>query len=587
MTKRVAIIEKDKCNPIGCGNFLCVRLCPVNKAGTECIVESDDGKALIYENTCIGCGICPVRCPFGAISIVNLPEKLTAEPIHRYGINSFELFGLPLVKPGVVLGIIGRNGIGKSTALSLLSGFVTPNLGNYAEEGSTAAVVAAYSNSHIGEYFRHLSSAKVAYKPQRVERLTTHYQGTMRELLTRSDERGVAFSLVDRFGLTPLLDRDIAQLSGGELQLLAIIACVSRKADVYYFDEPTSFCDITHRVAVARLLRELDAAVLVVEHDLAILDYISDEVQIVYGEPGCYGIFSQPKSVRRGINAYLDGYLDDDNVRFRSSALNFMVTGGERVVSSLVAFSYPALKKSLGSFSLSVAAGDVHKGEVLAIVGANGLGKSTFMKLLAGVVASDSGEVPVISYLYKPQYLTQDDEVTVYEYLFSRIGSALETSWYKSAVLERLGLTSLLQNAFAHLSGGELQKVHVAACLAGEMDVLLLDEPSAFVDVEDRLVLASVIRDFVAQKDICAIVIDHDISFIDVVSDRLLVFSGQPGVRGLVSSPCGKVDGMNALLCSLDITYRRDKDTGRPRINKPGSQLDREQRAHGTFYYVS
>ena len=591
MVRRVAIVEKDRCNPVGCGNFLCIRLCPVNKTGTECIVESEDHKALIYETTCIGCGICPERCPYDAIHIVNLPEKLAQDPLHRYGINSFELFGLPLIKPHQVLGILGRNGIGKSTALSLLSGFVVPNLGKYTAQGSYDAVIALHSNSTIGDYFRKMQSGtlKVAYKPQRVELLSDHYSGTVRDLLAKSDERGVAFTLFSSLGLAPLFDRDLAHLSGGELQLLAVVACASRQADVYYFDEPTSFCDITHRIAVARLIRDLSsfASVVVVEHDLAILDYISDEIQIVYGEASCYGIFSHTKAVRRAINEYLDGYLTDENMRIRDRSLTFSATATERISRSVEAFVYSSFSKTYSAFSLTVAEGCVYQGEVLAIMGANGLGKSTFMKLLAGELIPDSGKKMHLRVHYKPQYLESSSVGTVYEYLLSCVGSDLDSSWYRSQVLRRLGIDRILQNPFIKLSGGELQKVSVAAQLSGTFDVLLLDEPSAFVDVEDRLVLAQVIRDFVSSREICAVVVDHDIQFIDVVSDRLLVFSGTSSVRGTVGSPLLKVEGMNMVLRLLDITYRRDQETGRPRINKPGSQLDREQRLKGSFYYLA
>lgn len=590
MTKRIAIIDRNKCNPLGCGDYLCIRVCPVNKMGKECIVKADYKKAKIMDELCTGCGICPKKCPYDAISIINLPEKLTDNPIHRFGPNMFELFTLPIVKPNTIVGLIGRNGIGKSTALSILAGQFVPNLGNWKQPPTTQDIVAKYSSTILGDYFKKLFSKEisVAYKPQRVELLAIQYKGhKVKDLLKKIDERGVAEELMKELDINLIEDRNIDELSGGELQRLAIVAAASKKANVYYFDEPSSFCDITHRIKVAKLIRDLGkiASVIVVEHDLATLDYISDEIQIVYGEQSCYGIISQSKSVRRGVNEYLDGFLPDDNMRFREYPIKFSDAPIERSVQPIKLFEYPELKKKLGNFSIHVTPGLVHRGEVMTIMGANGLGKTTFMKMLAGVLKPDNGEIQKLKIAYKPQYLNNEIEGTVEQYLRTTAGSEFASGWYKTNILEKLNIKKILSNQIKTLSGGELQKVHIAAALSTNAEIVAMDEPSAFIDVEDRLAVAEVIKEFIIKKEVCAIVIDHDIQFIDYLGDSMLVFEGLPEREGHVYGPVSKRDGMNRVLKNLDITYRRDKETHRPRINKPGSQLDQEQRHKGEYYY--
>ena len=331
---RIAIIDQDKCHPEQC-NWLCFGACPVNRTGKECIIKGK--KAIIDEELCTGCGICPKKCPYEAIQIVNLPEELKEEPVHRFGKNAFRLFRLPIPKKGEVVGILGRNGIGKSTALEILSGKIIPNLGDFENGGNYDRVIEKYSKVSLGDYFRKLKNGeiRVAYKPQRIELLPKVFSGKVGELINRIDERDIGEKLINELGIEHLKERKLDELSGGELQKVAIIATAVKDADFYFFDEPASFADVTSRIKIAKLIRSLKevGAVIVVEHDLATLDYISDEIQILYGVEGAFGIVSQSKGVRRGINEYLDGYLPDDNVRFRDYSIKFEDKNSENVVS--------------------------------------------------------------------------------------------------------------------------------------------------------------------------------------------------------------------------------------------------------------
>ncbi len=592
MRKVIAIVEKIKCHPDKCQHE-CIKYDPINKSGGEGFHLGASGKAELSEEVAMELHkICAKKCPFGAIHIINIPEKLKEDPIHKYGNNSFELYSLPIIKEKTIVGIIGRNGIGKSSALQLLTGVLKPNLGKYELKVNDEEIIKKYSTTWIADYFKKLLAKKiqVAYKPQRVELLVELYHGHQVSALLRNiDERNVVPLLLKELDMDALIGRNIEELSGGELQRVAIIATAAKKAEVYYFDEPSSFLDITHRIKVAKVIRTLSlfASVVVVEHDLATLDYISDEIQIVYGEPACYGIFSQSKAVRRGINEYMDGFLPDENIRFRSYPLKFSERPLERGVSKEVLLDVPVLEKSYETFTLKTTAGSIHRGEVLAVMGANGLGKSTFLKLLSGGEQPDKGIIENIKISYKPQYLNYALEGDVETHLKKIAGAAFDSGWYKTTILEKLSIHSILNNKISELSGGELQKVHIAACLSmQDVDIIAMDEPSAFIDVEDRLHIAEIIKDVVIMRDIAAIIVDHDIQFIDYLADSMLVFEGTPAKEGHVVGPLSKRAGMNRVLKNLDITYRRDKLTGRPRINKPGSQLDQEQRSKGEYYYV-
>jgi len=600
MSRRIAIIEEDKCHPEKCGNYLCIRLCPVNREGDECISKSiTTKKASIDAQLCTGCGICPKRCPFGAIHIINLPEKLDSLPIHKFGKNSFELFTFPTVKKGSVVGIIGRNGIGKSTAFEILSGNLIPNLGDYSLEDSEEnkellkqSLLTKYSNSQMGDYFKKLfdNKLKISYKPQRIELLPKLFNGKVIDLLKKVDERKKMDEFVSMLGLNNVLNNEIKDLSGGELQKVAIIAASLKKADVYYFDEPSSFLDITSRITVARIIQSLkddDASVMVIEHDIATLDYISDEIQIIYGERACYGVISISKSVRNGINDYLEGYLPEDNVRFRDYQVKFSRSIKELNPNAEKLVSFSNLKKSFDNFSMEVAGGEIKRGEVLAVMGANGLGKSTFIKMIAKQLKPDSGNIVSedIKVSYKSQYPEPVDE-TVENYLKTHAGSEMNSGWYQQNIMEKLNIKSLMENNISNLSGGELQKVYVAGCLSGDADLIVLDEPSAFIDVEDRIHLAEVIKEFAQKKDVAIVVVDHDVQFIEYLADKMLIFEGISGKNGHVFGPCERQDGMDRILKSLNITYRKDKDSNRARINKPNSQLDKEQKSKGMYYLI-
>jgi ATP-binding cassette subfamily E protein 1 len=327
---------------------------------------------------------------------------------------------------------------------------------------------------------------------------------------------------------------------------------------------------------------------MVVEHDLTLLDFLSDYIEVLYGEPTAYGIVSNILSTKIGINVFLDGYLPNENVRFRekkfsmdvsSSATDIFQEGTEIV-------NYPKLEKKFDSFSVSIEPGKIRKGEVLGIMGANALGKTTMMKMVAGVEKPDVGSIDKkIKIAYKPQYLQNDIDVEVIALLEKANGGPIEGSQEEEQILDPLKVRKLYNKSVKNLSGGELQKIAVASCLIQKVDLYALDEPSAFLDVEDRIAVAKFLQKFVRSFGKSAIIIDHDLQLMDLISDSMIIFEGESGKIGTATSPMPKSDAMNRFLKSLDMSFRRDEKSLRPRVNKIESRLDKDQKASGNFYY--
>ncbi len=591
---RLAIIDRERCQPKECAHE-CMTFCPGVRMGDETVIFDEDGKPIISEILCTGCGICIKKCPYKAITIINIPDELETDLTHRFGENAFKLFRLPVVRPGAVTGLIGENSIGKSTALKILAGQLTPNLGRFADPPTMADVIESFKGTELHNFFikRSRDTIKVVFKPQYIAKLPSVVKGDVASLLEKSDERKTIGDLKKTLGLEEVWDRELSYLSGGELQRVAIAATAARDADLYLFDEPSSYLDVRERLRMSQTIRTLtkdNKMVCVVEHDLAVLDYLSDYVCVFYGKPGVYGVVSHPHGVRVGVNIYLNGYIPDENMRFRKNAIAFHDTPiplhGWREGKGVLTF--PPMKKSLGDFSLTTKGGEIFEGEVVGILGPNGIGKTTFVKMLAGEIKPDEGDLPKkkdLKVSHKPQYLTHDIDKTVQEYLTEKVGPKVLTSVFNSEFLVPLTIDHLLDRQVSELSGGELQRVAIAACMGLESDLYLLDEPSAFLDVEQRLAAAKMIKRIILSLGKTAFVVEHDIVVQDFISDRLVVFDGTPGLEGFSSRIVDMREGMNAFLKRMQVTFRRDGQTKRPRVNKRESRLDREQRAKGEYYY--
>jgi ATP-binding cassette subfamily E protein 1 len=557
-------------------------------------IRFENEKAVIVESLCTGCGICVRKCPFSAISIVNLPDELEKDCSHRFGENSFKLFRLPTPSPGMVLGLIGQNGIGKTTTLKILSGDTRLNLGNYQNPPDWNEIIQHFRGSTLQDYFLKMSEnkLKVSHKPQYVDKIPKAVSGEAGELLEKVNERGTLDKVAEKLELKQVWDRPIEVLSGGELQRLAVAATMCREADVYLFDEPSSYLDVRQRLIVAKAIRTLKSdqkIIVVAEHDLAIIDYLSDQICVFYGEPGVYGIVSNVHGVRTGINIYLEGYIPDENVRFRKEPIVFHEKPpAQKLEAGETLLSWDKIEKTFKGFKLTANPGEIKRGEIVGILGANGIGKTTFVKILAGIEEPDDGgkKFGQLKVSYKPQYISAEYQGTVQELLMNVAKENFASGWYRSEILLPLRIDLLLDRNVAELSGGELQKIAIAACLSQSAELYLLDEPSAYLDVEERLNIARAIRRVVESRNATGFVVEHDVATQDFIADHLMVFTGKPGEVGLANKPTTLRKGMNTFLKEMEVTFRRDPTTKRPRVNKEGSKLDKFQKEIGEYYYT-
>lgn len=292
---------------------------------------------------------------------------------------------------------------------------------------------------------------------------------------------------------------------------------------------------------------------------------------------------SAPFGVGDGINIWLNGELPTENLRFRDEPLLFrpVVTDVAAGRVRARAYDYPAMSKELEGFSLQIEAGSYSSSEIIVLLGENGLGKTTFLKLL---LERYQLQQQLIS--YKPQLILPRFDGTVKDLLLTKIQTKFVDNYFQAEVVKPLGLHQLYDCQVRTLSGGEVQKVAIVLALGKVADIYVIDEPSSYLDSDSRLTASKVIRRYILQQQKTAFIVEHDFMMANYLADRVIVFSGQPSVTGYASAPQSLLAGMNTFLAGLQVTFRADPSNNRPRINKLGSVKDVEQKSAGNYFFL-
>lgn len=594
---RIAIIDGDKCRPKKCARE-CKISCPVNQIGKICIEIEEIAK--INESMCISCGLCVRKCPFGAIKMVNLPSQLQNNLVYSYGENMFRLYKLPSPKQGKIIGLIGSNGIGKSTIMNILSSTIIPNFDADGKELTKENVLKKIRGSELQKYLKLLYDDKliVNTKPQDIMTLVNKIKNKsikVVDILTKFSSSSNYDKVITQLDLDKLFDNQILKLSGGQLQTLVCAVNLLKPGNVYIFDEPTNYLDIEYRIKVANLIKDLcksDTYIFVVDHDLSILDFVTDYVHIMFGEPGAYGVVSTLYSTLEGINIYFEGYIPADNIRFRAEPYKLnetqQIIEDQGYSSKYGNIEYDDAEIQYDHFNLKINKNVISDAtNMIIILGKNGTGKTTYLKHLKDTLGYN------ISYKSQINSMNYSNaKITVKDLLYDKIRDAMLSVIFVSDVINLLGINQIFDKKVKKLSGGESQRLSIVLCLGTPADIYLIDEPSASLDIEQRFNVTKVIKRFMLHNRKIGFIIEHDIliaiSLAKEQSSKVLVFEEikcVDGTRYCETSPMLDFNiGINKFLKSINATFRTDKTNKRPKLNKFDSVIDREQKQAGAYY---
>ena len=278
-----------------------------------------------------------------------------------------------------------------------------------------------------------------------------------------------------------------------------------------------------------------------------------------------------PFGVREGINIFLAGFIPTENLRFREIGLTFKVAENVDEVLDQEKHhcmnSYGDMTKTMqrtgsdSKFILRLQKGSFNDSEIVVLLGENGTGKTTFIRLLAGLIQADDGaRVPEMRVSYKPQTVSPKFEGTVRQLLQKKIMESFMHPQFNTDVIKPLSIEGIIDQEVQHLSGGEIQRVAIILALGAPAEIYLIDEPSAYVflyfspfcgycphscsgiyncikslinltstccrylDAEQRLIAARVIKRFILHTRKSAFIVEHDFIMATYMADKVVVY---------------------------------------------------------------
>ncbi|TFG60727.1 MAG: ABC-F family ATP-binding cassette domain-containing protein, partial [Spirochaetales bacterium] len=516
------------------------------------------------------------------ISLDSVSKTLKDEPL-------FEQVTIGL-EAGEKIGFVGANGSGKSTLLRLLSGELEPDRGSISRNRELSIAMLdqrpQFSEDETLKDFLFRGAGAVFSLVREYEScLLESRQGRAEEerlaRLTDRMEKGGGFALEQTYashcaelGLNNL-SAVMGTFSGGMVRKAALARCLASGANFLLLDEPTNHLDIDTILWMENLLVNSAAGFILVTHDRYFLDAVCGSIieldrRRLYKYEGSYSLYVERKAARRNdvernqarrdtiLRRELEWLkrgpkartgkdksrkariqdLQDAEVRNDLSLAEFSSAHrrlGKKILElEGVSKSYGG-RKVVAPFSYSF-----RKGERIGIIGPNGSGKTTFLELIAGRIAADSGTVTAgvnTSFAYFDQTgRYPDGRQTVLDYMkehAERIrmedGSELSAEQF----LERFLFTrSMFGLELSRLSGGEFRRLYLVRLLAQAPNFLLLDEPTNDLDMDTILLLEDYLADFPG----CILLVSHDRAMLDRLTDYLFIFDGEGGIKGFVGN---------------------------------------------------
>ena len=479
------------------------------------------------------------------------------------------------------IGLIAKNGAGKTTLLNILAGKENYDSGNIVFRNNLRVGYLEQSPSYPPE----LTVIQACFQSDNdTVRLIAEYEQALQtdnpiglqELLDRMDHYKTwdyeqrAKQILSQLKIRNF-DQKVKQLSGGQLKRVALANALITEPDLLILDEPTNHLDLDMTEWLEDYLRRTNLSLLMVTHDRYFLDRVCSEIieidnQQIYQYKGNYSYYLEKRQERieaksveieRANNLYRteldwmrrmpqarghkaryreDAFYELEKVakqRFNNDNVKLEVKAsyiGSKIFEADHLFKSFGDLKILDDFSYIFA-----RYEKMGIVGNNGTGKSTFIKILMGQVAPDSGTVDVgetVRFGYYSQDGLQFDEQMKVIDVVQDIAEVIELGNGKkltaSQFLQHFLFTPETQHSYVYkLSGGERRRLYLCTILMRNPNFLVLDEPTNDLDIITLNVLEEYLQNFKG----CVIVVSHDRYFMDKVVDHLMVFNGQGDIR--------------------------------------------------------